>query len=414
MKNYLLFAILLVLFGAGLGFSAAYPDQDYFGFLDYTPSFNVTYLFHINSSYNTISFKGINDSNLVHYVLFPLDSSNSFTQRINYVWYYGVFNETHLMVNSYVPAEIFYVGNFTEISDGVYSSYFSLNNSFFDFGNSSFNVTLDLNSNLSFIQSNDYLLNSSNSSLLYAPDFRMAAHLQNQGLIETRLVQNQTIESLEVHLWIKEDLFRNGLGYQWINQIYPVNNFSFELISPSNNQTLLTENNFLDVKFDFLTNSTYSFVTNDCLINLSSNNFSIILNSSLNGSYNSAIYNLSLGSYEWFVSCAFESLNWVSNKSFFTIQQKISEPEVIILNSDSEEGGRRRNILPLENLSFNPLTLEENDSNNTLISLITGAVTGVLGNKGLLGLGVLLLLVGLIVFLIYNRQRFGIVKTSKP
>lgn len=414
MKKYLLFACLMVLFGACFGFSSAFSDQDYFGFLDYTPHFNVTYLFHIDSNNSAISFKGINESNLAHYVLFPLDSSNSFTQRVNYVWYYGVFNETHLMVNSYVPAEIFYVGNFTRVSDGVYSSYFLLNNSFFDFGSSSFNVTLDLNSNISFIESNGPSLNSSNSSLLYAPDFRMAAHLQNQGIIETRLVQNQTTESLEVHLWVKEDLFRNGLGYQWVNQIYPVNNFSFELISPSNDQTLLSENNFINVQFDFLTNSTYPFITIPCLVNINSSNFSIFLNSSLNGQYNSASYNLSLGSYEWFVSCTFESLNWASNKSFFTIQQKISEPEVIRLSSDSEEGGRRRNLLPLENLSFTPLTLEENDSDNSVISLITGAVVGVLGNKGLLGLGILLLFAGLIAFLIYNRQRLGIVKESKP
>ncbi len=414
MRNYLLFACLLVLFGAGLGISTAFPNQDYFGFLDYTPHFNVTYLFHIDSNYSTISFKGINDSNLVHYVLFPLDSSNSFTQRINYVWYYGLFNETHLMVNSYVPAEIFYVGNFTKISEDIYSSYFSLNNSFFDFGNSSFNVTLDLNSNLSIIESNDSSLNSSVSSLLYAPDFRMAAHIQNQGIIETRLVQNQTVESLEVHLWVKEDLFRNGLEYQWVNPIYPVNNFSFELTSPSNNQTLFTENNFINVQFEFLTNSTYPFIAPLCSVNVSSNNFSIFLNSSLNGSYNSASYNLSLGSYEWSASCSFESLNWISDKSFFTIQQKISEPEVIRLSSDSEEGGRRRNNLPLENLSFNPLTLEENDSDNSIISLITGAVVGVLGKKGLLGFGILLLFAGLIAFLTYNRQRLGIVKKSKP
>lgn len=414
MKKYLLFVSLLFLFCMGFSLSAAFPNQDYFGFFDYTPHFNVTYLFHIDSNHSIISFKGINDSNSIHYASFPFDNSSSFTHRINYVWYYGIFNETHLMTSSYVPAEIFYVGNFTKISERVYSAYFSLNESIFDFGYSSFNVILDLNSNLSIIESNDTSLNSSVSSLLYAPDFRMAAHIQNQGIVETKFVQNQTNESLEVHLWIKEDLFRNGLGPQWINQIYPVNNFSFELISPSNNQIFSTENNFVNVQFEFLTNSTYPFITPPCLVNVSSNNFSIFLNSSLNGSYNSANYNLSLGSYEWSASCGFESLNWISNKSFFTIQQKISEPEVIKLKSVSEEGGRRRNNLPLENLSFNPLTLEENDSSNSVISLITGAVVGVLGKKGLLGFGILLLFAGLIAFLIYNRHRLGIVKKSKP
>ncbi|MEK6909168.1 MAG: hypothetical protein AABX23_03900 [Nanoarchaeota archaeon] len=78
-------------------------------------------------------------------------------------------------------------------------------------------------------------------------------------------------------------------------------------------------------------------------------------------------------------------------------------------NNDDESNGRRLNTitLPLEELSTS-----SEDESDSRFSKITGAVIGVLGNKGALGLGILLVVVGVVGLFVYNRQRFGIVKAN--
>ena len=81
----------------------------------------------------------------------------------------------------------------------------------------------------------------------------------------------------------------------------------------------------------------------------------------------------------------------------------------------TEEGGRRRvqttqSLLQNLSLGNTPEDNEEKAANNSVISLITGAVVGTLGNKTLFAALIFILVAGGAALVIYNRERLGIVK----
>ena len=81
-------------------------------------------------------------------------------------------------------------------------------------------------------------------------------------------------------------------------------------------------------------------------------------------------------------------------------------------SGSDEEGSRRRqssdDSLELEELSNNAPGEEQRDESQRFG--ITGAVIGAIGKRGAIGLGILFVVVGIVGLLVYNRQRFGLVK----
>src|SRR3989344_1441670 len=83
-------------------------------------------------------------------------------------------------------------------------------------------------------------------------------------------------------------------------------------------------------------------------------------------------------------------------------------------NNDDDEGGRRRdNDAGNNNLDFEELSADlPQEDDNGRFSGITGAVIGVLGEKGALGIGVLFVVLGVVGLFVYNREKFGVVKAE--
>ncbi len=83
-------------------------------------------------------------------------------------------------------------------------------------------------------------------------------------------------------------------------------------------------------------------------------------------------------------------------------------------NNDDDEGGRRvLNQLPLTNLSGTSSDEQNPESEqSSVFSKITGAVIGVFGKRGTLGIGIFIVVLGIVGLAVYNRERFGIVKKA--
>lgn len=67
-----------------------------------------------------------------------------------------------------------------------------------------------------------------------------------------------------------------------------------------------------------------------------------------------------------------------------------------------EEGGRRRIPLNFTDLSTTPDN--SNEDNGSFFSQITGAVIGVLGKRGALGVGIFIVVVAVATIVVYNRR----------
>ena len=80
-------------------------------------------------------------------------------------------------------------------------------------------------------------------------------------------------------------------------------------------------------------------------------------------------------------------------------------------DDDDDDSGRRRLepiTLPLEELS----TSSESDEDASGLSRITGAVIGAIGKKGLAGIIILAVVLGVAGLVIYNRRKIGVVKAN--
>lgn len=206
-------------------------------------------------------------------------------------------------------------------------------------------------------------------------------------------------------------------------------------LTPADNSAFTTTSNAL-VRFTFLADA-IGFMDADypilCSVNVNSDSGGIIEIDAIfdedTTNFWYADYEFSEGSYTWIVSCNSNNnvQTWSSPSQTFTVDDTTNNGgnnnggnnnnngggNSRTVAEIEEEGGRRRltnNDLPLTNLSNTnvPKTPEKNNG----VFGITGAVVGVLGEKGALGFGIFLVIVGLAGLFIYNRQRFGMVKSK--
>lgn len=407
MRRSNLFLFLFVIFI--LTFSVSSLDfkdsvTDYFGTLEY--SSNLTYYFYINQTSETITFAGLNESNFNHYIQIPFDSSHNFNVRINYVWYHGWFDAKYLYVDEFVPAGIFYSNLSTEISNGTYWNQFFLEEiPFLNITNVTVNATVKKNINRSSISLIEYGLNST-SDMILLNDTLVASHIYLPMLLETRLFG---LNNLELHLWIKDDFNGVSLDPHWTSILHSVDGETIQLLYPENNLEIKTTSTDSQVEFTFFVNKSL-FSPKDvpyCLIYVNDDNGLFEINSTFNesnwhGKGNSI---LSLGDYDWNVLCK-DSLKSIQSDSLsFRIIQFIPIGE----EEEKEEEGRRRKSLSPENVSNNTIQLANNSRGNPL-SLITGAVIGVFGEKGAFIIGLLFIILGLVALVVYNREHFGLIK----
>jgi len=206
----------------------------------------------------------------------------------------------------------------------------------------------------------------------------------------------------------------------------------FNLVSPNSN-TALETTNILEVTFNFVATA-YDFhdgnYLDSCSITVSNGDVLDVDFDHATG-VGTAKDSLVVGDYSWQVTCTSDSGTvWTSNAVDFAVrthvaQVELGEPSVVINNpvvsSDDNEGNGRRRAgagTPLTPLSTtpgsqNPQSNSNNgDSSSDEFSGITGAVVGLFGKKGALGVGIFLVVVGLVALTIYNREFLGIVKAK--
>lgn len=131
-----------------------------------------------------------------------------------------------------------------------------------------------------------------------------------------------------------------------------------------------------------------------------------------------------VASYKWSVSCNNNFGTWNSVETDFSVNL---EPAIVTVpivevtaqvpvpasSSDDEGNGRRVNPLaltPLSNPNANPIESLSEETSNSRPAGITGAVIGAFGEKGALGIGIFITVLGVVALAVYNRQRFGLVK----
>ena len=207
----------------------------------------------------------------------------------------------------------------------------------------------------------------------------------------------------------------------------------FNLVSPGDNQVFQTTNtvnvefNFVATKYDFHDGD---YISCSVIIMNEDATEAVELDALLNeatGAGTAQYLFTTSGQYKWKVVCSNNrGQSWNSIDSPFSIvfvaPLAPEEPSVVVNNpvvssNDNEGNGRRRASLPLTPLSTTPGTGNQTsqsskDSGSNGFSAITGAVVGLFGKKGALGIGIFLVVVGLVALVVYNRAFLGIVKAK--
>ena len=194
----------------------------------------------------------------------------------------------------------------------------------------------------------------------------------------------------------------------------------FNLVSPNSN-TALETTNILEVTFDFVATA-YDFhdgnYLDSCFVTV--NDMDLDVDFDRATGIGNARGSLAPGDHSWQVTCTSnDGQSWTSNSVAFKINQ-IVVPSVNLGNSNEGNGRRRAGTgLPLTPLSTTPGTGNQSnsdsnseDSSSDEFSGITGAVVGLFGKKGALGIGIFLVVVGLVALTIYNRKNWGLVKAK--
>lgn len=391
-------------------------EGDYFGTLNYFEQYN--YSFYINQSAKHITFTGLEPiSN--QYAVVPYNSSNEFLVRINYIWEQGWFDTLNLYVNEYAPTPTFYASNVSEISPGIYFASFMVDEiPYFDFRNVTLNVTLNNLTGESFIESSEYPILNSSSKMFLVNNTQVSGHIYLPILLETRFVQNIDQNTAQLHINVKTDFSQNGLSTHWVNALHTPLEEYIQLVSPSNNQLFQTTSNEMNIDFQFFINQSLFNSTENvgCISQVINNNTFLELPSIVNNLTLEGNSNLSMapGNYKWRAYCKTSQDIIVSQVNSFIIEKVALPEETITLTDNDDDGGRRRRpINSLENLSLSQTqNITADDSRNSAISLITGAVIGVLGEKGTMWLGVFIVLLAITLLIIYNREQFGLVKKT--
>lgn len=192
--------------------------------------------------------------------------------------------------------------------------------------------------------------------------------------------------------------------------------------SPSDDQVFETQANELEIIFTFSVDTNLNSEELWCTIAIGSLESYTIYEIEMDEEMN-AVGNVTLpiGSTQWAVLCKNEFVGpdtlVVSDIMDLTINQVIpstnSGSSNTNRNVEEEGGGRRRpilaNLVELDSGIENP---EVQEGDNGEPALITGAVIGAIGERGALGLGILLVVVGIVGLAVYNRESLGLVKAK--
>ena len=208
--------------------------SDYFGYFHYMPDYD--YYVYINQSEHTISFTGLNVSNINDHFVTAFDAENKFDMRINYVWFEGWFDTQNLYVQQYVQTPELYSDTAMEVSAGVFYADFVLPDVPY-LGLASNSIPVDVYIDTNNDQSTFIPLQfpQLTSGSVINSEWQISAHSYGPVLFETKLVTNGTQPMIELALWVKEDLASNGLNPRWTLPLQPVNYIS--------NQTYINQAN---------------------------------------------------------------------------------------------------------------------------------------------------------------------------
>lgn len=169
----------------------------------------------VNQSSQTVTFRGLNQSNNQGLIVVPIDSQNHFSKRINYVWFDGWFDNSSLYLNQYVGTGNSYFGNSSQMSSGAYVTQVTLPNSLYAGINSSILVTLLTNFNTMQSQFAPSSSLGAQTTANIDPIWNAAGHPYGEVLYQSQVLTNGSLSSAEISEWVKEDLSVNGMTPRW-------------------------------------------------------------------------------------------------------------------------------------------------------------------------------------------------------
>lgn len=185
---------------------------NYAGSFEHIP--NNWYSVFINQTQNTLTFKGLNDSNQYDLFVVPFNSQG-FSKRINYVWFNGWFNSSNLYISQYVGTGAQYYGSAFQAYSGFYIGQVLLPNSVYVGITSPIlvNVTADFNYNKNTF---DPVAYPGMQNLAYIDSiWNSSGHAYGPVLYQAQILPSGVNGSVEVSEWVKEDLASNGINPTW-------------------------------------------------------------------------------------------------------------------------------------------------------------------------------------------------------
>ena len=200
----------------------AFASADYSGYLPYMLNatgapFDYTYNVSIDEGLRTITFIG--NENPADIIIVDYDEAQSFTKRINWVWFNGWFDTQNLFINQYVGTGVIYNGPATQVAPGVYRGEIFLPSiPYFNIPiNMAFTIMIDTVNNMAYAWPTIY------PSLVFeAPldqQYGVAAQAFGPFLMQASLVNIDGGSMIEVEEWMKEDLSYHGLAPRWTVQL---------------------------------------------------------------------------------------------------------------------------------------------------------------------------------------------------
>ena len=169
----------------------------------------------VNQSDHTVIFRGLNQSNQYDLFVAPFNVQG-FTKRINYVWFYGWFDNSNLYINQYVKLNNVVAAPAIQLSnpDLYFSSLIIPNIPYLGLSNEPVEVTINSVQNTSKLYPTSYPISLVSYSYI-EPVWQTGGHAYGSTLFETQLVQIGNSSTISVSQWVKEDLASNGLNPRW-------------------------------------------------------------------------------------------------------------------------------------------------------------------------------------------------------
>jgi len=193
----------------------AFVSADYTGYLPYmtmpTSPFDYTFNVSIDETAGVMTFTG--NENPLDVINVNYDEAQSFTKRINWVWFDGWFDNQNMYINQYIGTGTTYAGPATEVNPGVYQAEITLPNvPYYNIPlNMPFTIRIDTNSNV--VQAWPTIYPPLVFEAAWDSQYGVAAQAFGPFLMEARLSSNN--QQIILEEWIKEDLSTNGLSPRW-------------------------------------------------------------------------------------------------------------------------------------------------------------------------------------------------------